>query len=324
MTHEACPRSPEDGNAVLEEIRSGSRRALARAVTWLEQGDPRGTTLLAEARRQAGANTQVGRMIGLTGAPGSGKSSLIDQLVAYERKQGHRVAVLAVDPSSPYSGGAILGDRIRMMRWHDDPDVYLRSLASRGQLGGLASGVLRAASFLAAVGFSRILIETVGVGQSEVDIVHVADTTIVVFTPGAGDGVQAFKAGVNEIADVFVINKADLPGAEQLRTELQAAQRLVRHDPDAWLPPILLTQASQQVGIEELHAACEDHARHLVAHDAEQAKAHLRAQAEIEAALREHIAGVVRADGGSLAEAVLLGECTAEEAAQKLLRTQRG
>src|SRR5690606_2451579 len=159
----------------------------------------------------------------LTGSPGSGKSTLGDALIAAWRALELKVAVVAVDPSSPFSGGAILGDRIRMLRWFDDEEVFIRSMASRGHLGGLAAGTLRAVALLDAAGFERVLVETVGVGQSEVAIAEAADSTVVVLTPGSGDGVQAFKAGIMEIGDIFCVNKADLPGADRVRREIRAA-----------------------------------------------------------------------------------------------------
>lgn len=202
-------------------FQEGDPRALARALTLVESGHPAGRELLKRVRGKGRA-----KVVGVTGSPGAGKSTLTDRLILEARKRGERVAVLAVDPSSPFSGGAILGDRIRMMRHHQDPGVYIRSMASRGALGGLAGATVAALSLLEAFGFDRIFVETVGVGQSEVDIARVADTTLLVLTPAAGDAVQAFKAGVMEIADVFAVNKFDLPGGERIVQELKSALEL--------------------------------------------------------------------------------------------------
>ncbi|MFN4073743.1 MAG: methylmalonyl Co-A mutase-associated GTPase MeaB, partial [Thermus sp.] len=206
---------------LLHRFRQGDVRALARALTLVESGHPVGQELLKRLRGQARA-----KVVGITGSPGAGKSTLTDRLILEARKRGERVGVLAVDPSSPFTGGAILGDRIRMMRHHQDPGVYIRSLASRGALGGLAGATVAALALLEAFGFDRIFVETVGVGQSEVDIARVADTTLLVLTPAAGDAVQAFKAGVMEIADLFAVNKFDLPGGERIIQELKSALEL--------------------------------------------------------------------------------------------------
>ena len=197
---------------MIERFRAGDERALARLISLLEAGDSRGAVLLREFRQLE----RRSRVVGITGAPGAGKSTLTDALISACRARGQQVAVLMVDPSSPFSGGAILGDRIRMGRHHADSGVYLRSMATRGALGGLARAVVGALSALEAFGFDVIFLETVGVGQSEVDIASVADHVVVVLTPAGGDAVQAFKAGIMEIADVFCINKADLPGADRL------------------------------------------------------------------------------------------------------------
>lgn len=238
----------------IDQLLSRDERALARAISLLERGSAAGQTLLQALRPHAGK----ARFVGITGAPGSGKSTLTDRLIGVARASGERVAVLAVDPTSPFSGGAILGDRIRMLRWHQDRDVFIRSMATRGHLGGLAAATLQAATLLDASGFDTIFIETVGVGQSEVEIAAVADTTVVVLTPGQGDGVQAFKAGIMEIADVFAINKFDQPGGPKLQREVQAALELAPPE-DGWLPPIVPTVATTGSGIDALAASIADH-----------------------------------------------------------------
>ena len=229
---------------LLERFLAGDERALARAISLVEAGQ---TELLEAVRPKAGK----ARVLGITGSPGSGKSTLVDQVIVQARGQHKKVAVLAIDPTSPFSGGAILGDRIRMMQHHQDAGVYIRSMATKGHLGGLAASTLQVITLLDAFGFDDILIETVGVGQSEIEIVNVADLVILVLNPGQGDGVQAFKAGIMEIADIFVINKADLPGASRLKREIQAALELGH---TALLPPLLETISSTGQGVAELYS----------------------------------------------------------------------
>jgi LAO/AO transport system kinase len=211
----------------------------------------------------------VAEVVGFTGAPGTGKSTLVDALVALLRKQAKSVSVIATDPNSPFTGGAILGDRIRMQRHALDPKVFIRSMGARGHLGGLSLATREAIRLLAAFGFDQVILETVGVGQSELEVAAVADTTVVVLTPNLGDGVQMIKAGILEIADIFVVNKADLEGHQRVATELRAmlslnAPRATGADmAKAWKPPIIPTVAARQEGIEELWAAVEAHRRFL-------------------------------------------------------------
>lgn len=200
--------------------------------------------------------------MGLTGSPGAGKSTLVDQLAKYYRKQGKSIGIIAVDPSSPYTGGAILGDRIRMQDHFADAGIYIRSMATRGSLGGLARTTADVATVLDASGRDLVMIETVGVGQDEVDIVRLADITIVILVPGMGDDVQSIKAGIMEIADIFVINKSDRDGAEHVEKELRALQSLAMRD-DNWTPPIVKTVASEGKGIEELAAAISSYDAYL-------------------------------------------------------------
>jgi LAO/AO transport system kinase len=248
--------SRRDHEALLAEARAGDRGALARLLTLVEQGG-------SPAR-------QVGRLgypfggqaytVGCTGAPGAGKSTLASAIVGHVRAQGTRVAVLAVDPTSPFTGGAILGDRVRMQDHATDPGVFIRSMATRGHLGGLSLAAPEAIRLLDAVGIPLVLVETVGVGQVEVEIAGTADTTVVVVNPGWGDSVQANKAGLMEIADVFVINKADRPGVADTRRDLE--QMLELSDIDGWRPPIVLTVAVTGEGIDELWRAITDHREH--------------------------------------------------------------
>jgi LAO/AO transport system kinase len=242
----------------LERLRSGDTRALTRAITTVENRSPGWADLLKAAFPQTGH----ARILGLTGSPGAGKSTLVDQLAKQYRKQNQTVGIIAVDPSSPYTGGAILGDRIRMQDHFSDPGIYIRSMATRGSLGGLARATADVATILDASGRDLVMIETVGVGQDEVDIVRVADVTIVILVPGMGDDVQSIKAGIMEIADIFVINKSDRDGAEHVEREIRSLQSLAtRHD--GWTPPIVKTVASQGVGIGELAGAISDYEAYL-------------------------------------------------------------
>jgi LAO/AO transport system kinase len=232
------------GLILAGRILEGDLRSLARAATWIENRDPRAEELLRVLFPHTGRAT----LIGVTGAPGAGKSTLVSQLTRQFRHAGSKVGVLAVDPSSPFSGGAILGDRIRMQQHWSDSGVFIRSMAARGQLGGLARGALEMSLLMDAAGYETILIETVGVGQDEVEIAGLADVTVVVLVPGMGDEIQALKAGIMEIADVFVINKADHPGARRFEQELRAMLAL---GPKQAEVPVIATIATEAAGIAE-------------------------------------------------------------------------
>ncbi len=235
---------------LARKILAGDPRALARAATTIENRSPAAESLLKELFPRTGRAS----VIGITGSPGAGKSTLTNCLVHELRREEKAVGVLAVDPTSPYTGGAILGDRIRMLSHHADPGVFIRSMATRGHLGGLAAATTDMALLLDAAGKQFVLIETVGVGQDEVEIAKLADVTVVVLVPGMGDDVQAIKAGIMEIADVFVINKADQQGADRLEREILALQSLsTRHD--GWVPPVVRTVATEGQGIVETLAA---------------------------------------------------------------------
>ena len=229
-------------------------RALARVISAIEDGQPESVALLKALFPHSGK----AQVIGLTGAPGSGKSTLVDQLAREYRNQAKTVGIIAVDPTSPYTGGAILGDRIRMQTHHADSGIYIRSMATRGFLGGLARATADVATVLDASGKDAILIETVGVGQDEIDIVRLADVTVVILVPGMGDDVQTIKAGIMEIADVFVINKSDREGAERVEREIRAMQSLAIRK-DNWTPPIVKTVATEGKGIPELVATIEQY-----------------------------------------------------------------
>ena len=244
-----------DAKQVLERALRGERRWLARAVTWIERRAlSTDLDLLSPRRRDAPGAPHV---IGITGPPGAGKSTFVDRLVTGARARGARVAVVAVDPSSPFSGGAILGDRIRMERHTGDDGVYVRSLSSRGHLGGLSTATAEVVDLLDAAGFDLVLVETVGVGQSELGVIEVADTAVVVLTPESGDTVQTMKAGLLEIADVFVVNKADRPGADRLARELSRSVDLSQEP--GWRAPVLTASALEQTGVEAVVEAAQDH-----------------------------------------------------------------
>ena len=246
----------------IEQLLAGNPRALARAISTIENQSLGSSHLL----KALFPHTGKARIIGLTGAPGAGKSTLVDQLTKLYRKENRTVGIIAVDPTSPYTGGAILGDRIRMQEHFSDPGIYIRSMATRGSLGGLARSTWDVASVLDASGRDVVLIETVGVGQDEVDIVRLADITVVILVPGMGDDVQTIKAGIMEIADIFVINKSDHDGADRAEREIRTLQSLAARG-DRWVPPIVQTVASEGKGIEQLADAIRQFENYLKEED---------------------------------------------------------
>ncbi|HEX6280175.1 MAG TPA: methylmalonyl Co-A mutase-associated GTPase MeaB, partial [Pyrinomonadaceae bacterium] len=236
----------------IEKLFAGDPRTVARAITRIENGTAGSADLMKSVFPRTGNAT----VIGITGAPGAGKSSLVDKLALHYKEQGERIGIVCIDPSSPFSGGAILGDRIRMATLGLDKNVFIRSMATRGNLGGLSRATVDAVAILDAAGFDKVIVETVGVGQDEVEIVKAADVSVVVLVPGMGDDIQAIKAGIMEIGDVFVINKADREGVLRTQKELEALLSLA-HRPDMWNPPIVRTIATENKGIEDLATAIE-------------------------------------------------------------------
>jgi LAO/AO transport system kinase len=282
-----------DIQPLIDLLRSGDVRTLARAISTVENRAPGWSELLKALFPHSGKAS----VLGLTGPPGAGKSTLVDQLARFYRKANRTVGIIAVDPTSPYTGGAILGDRIRMQEHFADPGIYIRSMATRGSLGGLARTTADVTTVLDASGRDLIMIETVGVGQDEVDIVRLADVTILILVPGMGDDVQTIKAGIMEIADIFVINKSDRDGAEHVEREIRTLQSLaMRHD--GWVPPIVKTVASQGTGIEELASAISDYETYLQKENLELNKSVENWQERLVEMLRDSLLEKARAQFG--------------------------
>ncbi|MDH6452946.1 MULTISPECIES: methylmalonyl Co-A mutase-associated GTPase MeaB [unclassified Streptomyces] len=311
----------QDVSSLVAQAREGRPRAVARLISLVEGASPQ----LREVMRTLAPLTGNAYVVGLTGSPGVGKSTSTSALVTAYRKQDKRVGVLAVDPSSPFSGGALLGDRVRMSDHASDPGVYIRSMATRGHLGGLAWAAPQAIRVLDAAGCDVILVETVGVGQSEVEIASQADTSVVLLAPGMGDGIQAAKAGILEIGDVYVVNKADRDGADATARELNHMLGLGEsRKPGDWRPPIVKTVASRAEGVDEVVEALEKHRAWMEEHGVLAERRRARAAHEVETiavtALRERI-GDLRGDRrlGALAERIVAGLLDPYRAADELV-----
>ena len=317
-------RRSVDVEELVERARAGDPRGVARLISLVEDASP----LLREVAAALTPHAGKARVVGITGAPGVGKSTSTSAMITALRRRGSRVGVLAVDPSSPFSGGALLGDRVRMQDHATDGGVFIRSMASRGHLGGLSWATPQAIRVLDAAGCDVVLVETVGVGQAEVQIASAADTTLVLLAPGMGDGIQAAKAGILEVADVLVVNKADRDGADQTVRDLRSMQSLGgRHsEPGAWRPPIVKTVAARGEGIDDVVAALDKHADWLERSGEGERRRRARAAGEVEAiavaALRERIGdlhGSAALD--ALAGRVLAGELDPYTAADELMGT---
>jgi GTPase len=297
-----------DFETLASQIVEGSTRALARGLTWVESGGKRAEALSAQLYPHTGR----AQIVGVTGAPGSGKSTLVRALALVARARGRTVGIVAVDPSSPFSGGAILGDRIRMNDLALDPGVFIRSMATRGALGGLCRAAADAVDLMDAAGRSLVLVETVGIGQDEVDVMRLAHTVLVVSVPGLGDDVQALKAGVLEIADVHVVNKADRDGADRIVAELRAMLTLIPAPEEAWMPPVLPASAARDEGIEPIADALDSHV------------AYLKTSGELERRRRRIVtARVLKIAQDLVAETMLGGEALSVEGAAGVTLLER-
>jgi LAO/AO transport system kinase len=314
------PRRTAPVAELVERARNGDARAVARLISLVEDESP----LLREVMAALAPYAGQAHIIGITGSPGVGKSTSTSAFVTAYRATGKRVGVLAVDPSSPFSGGALLGDRVRMQDHATDSGVFIRSMASRGHLGGLAWTTPQALRVLDASGFDVVLVETVGVGQSEVEIAGMADTTLILLAPGMGDGIQAAKAGILEVGDIYVVNKADRDGVQNVTRDLRAMLALAERSADSWVPPILKTVASRNEGVDEVIAAIEDRLAWMTGNGVLAERRRSRARDEIEAiamtALRSrfaHLHGDARLD--VLAAKVADGDTDPYAAADELI-----
>jgi LAO/AO transport system kinase len=300
---------------LVKRARDGDPRAVARLITLVESNHPR----LPELAAALAPHTGTAQVIGLTGAPGVGKSTTTTELVRVLRAAGHRVGVLAVDPSSPFTGGAILGDRIRMQEHATDPGVYIRSMSSRGHLGGLAAATPQAVRVLDGAGCDVVLVETVGVGQAEVAVASLADTTLVLLAPGLGDAIQAAKAGILEIADVFVVNKADRDGADATYHDIQGMIGLAERAPGQWRPRVVRAVATRSEGIDELVEAIGKHREWLAGHDELRQRREQRAAAEVEAIVLARLRARAASATRDAAAAVASGALDPYAAAESIL-----
>ena len=308
-------------DALLKRFEAGEMRALAQLITMVENRAPESSAILERIY----AKTGRAQVVGITGPPGAGKSTLVNHLIAKYRALGKKIAILAIDPSSPFSGGAVLGDRIRMTDHYKDAGVYIRSLASRGSHGGLSRAAREIVKLLDAYGSDVIIIETVGVGQTELSIMDLADTTVVVTVPEAGDAVQVMKAGLNEIADVFVVNKADREGADRIKAELELSVHL--RSGDGWRPPVLLTQAAIDHGVDAVVIAIAKHGEHIRAHidSARESERRTREFVEVLSAELEERAARAVTDGGArgLLDEIAAGKLNPYSAARRIIEDRK-
>lgn len=328
MDGQATPSHPAPPG-LAERVRAGDRAALARALTLVENapydGQRGGPAASDDGLAALLAGKVRAHVVGITGAPGAGKSTLVGRLVLHLRRSGRRVGVLAVDPSSPFSGGALLGDRVRMMVPVDDPGLFVRSVASRGQQGGLALAIFRMVRVLDAAGMDVILVETVGAGQNDIGVLGVADTVVLVFNPSAGDEIQALKAGIVEIGDVMVVNKADLPGADEAYRALTSALRLAPEAGRGWEVPVLMVSSVRDTGFEGLVDALDRHRRYLEGGPAGEQRRRLQAEWELRAALlaaveRRFVAPLVASGRwAGLVDQIAAGQLPADIAASQIL-----
>ena len=309
-----------DLESLTANILAGRYRALAQAITLVERESPEAERLLADLYPFTGRAW----IVGITGSPGAGKSTLVGAMARHYRKQGKRVGIIAVDPTSPFTGGAILGDRIRMADLYTDRGVFIRSMATRGFLGGLAKATNDVVDLLDAAGFDQVLVETVGVGQDEVEVMRTVQTNMVVLVPGMGDDIQAIKAGIMEIGDVFAVNKADRPGADKTVTEVTMMMSLVEEHGD-WIPPIVKTVASRSQGIEEIDDALVRHYAYLTSSGElvrrNRERVRIRIETQLKEKFMERLIGrtISREDFESLLDAVLHKQANPHDAAESVL-----
>lgn len=309
----------DEVRAVVAAVRLGNPRALGRLISWIENASP----ALPMISKELAPDTGRAHVVGLTGAPGVGKSTTVTCLVRALRERGERVGVLAVDPSSPFSGGALLGDRVRMQEHALDRDVYIRSMATRGHLGGLAVATPQALRAFDAAGFDTVVVETVGVGQSELEVAEMVDTILVLLAPGMGDGIQAAKAGILEIGDIFVVNKSDRDGAQALVRELRTMIALTNRSPQEWKPPIVMTVAYENRGIADLLEAIDRFRASQVETGRAATRRIARARREVESIAVAKVRAELRLNGEArledLAKAVSRGELDPYAAAERVV-----
>ena len=307
-------------NDLINRLLNNERRAVARSISIVESSNSASTELL----KKIFLNIGNAYRIGITGPPGSGKSTITNHLTKYYRKQSKKIGIIAVDPTSPFTGGALLGDRVRMSEIGQDEGVFIRSMATRGNLGGLSKRTIDAADVLDAAGYDIIIFETVGVGQSELDIAEAADTTIVVLVPESGDAVQAMKAGLMEIADLFVMNKSDRPGSQQAVASLQTILMMRDHDEKSWMINIIRTIAVENKGIDEIANEIERHKEYLTSNNLHLKKREQRTKIRIKNIVEDKIRGELWSESGEISlnsslEKIVIGKLSPYHIAEKII-----